>query len=92
MRRASCPSLILKGSLLEQMEKTDKNQPKASRAPAALHFAGAKRPGHGTSHGLQNGGMFTFTRQVCITYDGWNMKERERGTAHVQMTRTAEIG
>jgi len=23
--------------------------------------------------------MFTFTRQVCITYDGWNMKERKRG-------------
>jgi len=27
----------------------------ASRAPAAVHSAGVDRPGHGTSHRLQNG-------------------------------------
>jgi len=33
---------------------------KASWAPAALHFAGADRPSHGTSDGLQYGGLLTF--------------------------------
>jgi len=33
---------------------------KASGAPAAVHSAGADRPGHRTSHVLNNGGLFTF--------------------------------
>jgi len=34
---------------------------KASEASAALHFTGADRSGHGTSHALHNGRPFTFT-------------------------------
>jgi len=61
-------------SLVHRLVTTTLPASKASRAPAAVHSAGVDRPGHGTSHGLQNGGLFTFTRKVCITYDCWNMK------------------
>jgi len=43
---------------------------KASRVPAAVHSAGIDRPGHATSHGLQNGGLCLHLRRKF----GWNMK------------------
>jgi len=33
---------------------------KTALAPGAVHFASVDRPGHGTSHVLQNGRLFTF--------------------------------
>ena len=39
---------------------------KARRVPAAVHSAGVDRPGHGTSHGLQNGGLFAFTSKFAL--------------------------
>ena len=39
---------------------------KASQAPPAVHSAGVNRPSHGTSDGLQNGGLFTSASKFAL--------------------------
>jgi len=48
------------------IQQVDLIRTKASRAPAVVHYTGVDRPGQGTSHGLQNGGLVTFTSKFAL--------------------------